>query len=393
MKPQHQCAAWLTGVLGSALLFGAGCSRAEPKKSAEREVRVTVQPLTKRTFRERIPVQGTVEPVEFATISAKICGTVELLRVDEGDSCRQGDVLFGIDRKVLKNQVVVQEDEIRVKETELEKARIGLGVAEISMKKAKLDYDRYLKLAESKAVSQSDLETCDTAYQKAVMEVKNAQAAIVNAEAQLKQAANRLAIAQKNLDDSTFRAPFESVVVNRFVEPNEYVSAGQNILKLENPRRLEVICHISAVHYAKIQAGRTPVNFTDGNKIIGVGKVAWKAPSIDPESRTFKLKIPVPQNVPAVSGALCDLSIVLQEKEAYGLPADALLLRANDRRIVYAAESSGRAKSCEVIPGIRDGGYCEIVNADALPRRKFVVTGQTYVNNGTLLRVVNAASK
>ena len=356
-----------------------GCrNQKEDKKVAEREVRVTLEPLQKRVFRQQIPVQGTVWPVEYATISAKISGTLELLKVDEGDVRKKGDTLFGIDRQILKNQVTVQEDAIKVKKAELESTKIALKTAEITKRKAELDYERFLRLWQSKATSQSEFD-----------DVNNAKAAIINAEAQLKQAESNLVIARKNLADSVITAPFDCIVTDKYIEENEYVSTGQNIMKLENQKVLEVICYISAVYYDQVVPGKTQVRFLIAGEEKGRGPVTYKAPSIDPESRTFKLKILVPEKVPLVSGMLCDLSIVLQEKEAYGLPADALLLRANDRYIVYAVDPNNRAKSFNVIRGIVDGKYCEVVNAAELLKERFVVTGQTFVNNGSLLRAIN----
>ena len=334
-------------------------------------------------------MQGTVWPVEYATISAKISGTLELLKVDEGDRRKKGDTLFGIDRQILKNQVTVCEDEIKVKQAELESSKIALENAEISGRKAQVDYDRYLSLWRSKVTSQADFESYETAYKKAQTEVKAAQAAITNAEAQLKQAQGNLVIAQKNLADSVLVAPFDCIVVDKYVEENEYVSAGQNILKLENQKNLEVICYISSVYYDLIQAGKTPVEFSLDGQIKGKGVITYKAPSIDPESRTFKMKALVPPGTRLVSGTLCDMNIILEEKEAYGLPVDALLLRANDRYIVYAVDSGNRAKSFDVVRGIVDGKYCEVVNASGLLGERFVVTGQTFVNNGSLLRIAN----
>ena len=43
-----------------------------------------------------------------------------------------------------------------------------------------------------------------------------------------------------------------------------------------------------------------------------------------------------------------------------------------------------------MVRGIVDGKYCEVVNAAELLKERFVVTGQTFVNNGSLLRAVNA---
>lgn len=378
-----------TVLAGVVLGFAGGCTEKKSKAVAEREVRVTLEPLQKRVFRRQIPVQGTVWPVEYATISAKISGTLELLKVDEGDSRKKGDVLFGIDRQILKNQVTVREDEIKVKQAELESARFMLESAEISERKAILDYERFLTLWQSKATSQTEFETYETTYKKAEMDVKSAKAAVINAEAQLKQAQGNLTIARKNLDDSVLHAPFDCVVADKYVEENEYVTAGQQILKLENQKQLEVICYISSVYYDQVAAGKTPVRFALDGVEKGQGVVTYKAPSIDPESRTFKLKVLVPPDISLVSGTLCDLNLILEEKEAYGLPADALLLRANDRYIVYAAGKDNRAKSFDVVRGIVDGKYCEVVNAAELLKERFVVTGQTFVNNGLLLRAVN----
>ena len=174
--------------IASVGLLLAGCGEAEKKSIAERETRVTLQPLEKRVFRHQIPVQGTVYPVEYAVLSAKISGTLELLKVDEGDVRKKGDVLFGIDRQILKNQVTVREDEIKVKQAELESAKLALQSAKILEEKATLDYKRFLSLWSSKATSQSEFETYETNYKKAETDVNSAQAAIVNAEAQLKQA-------------------------------------------------------------------------------------------------------------------------------------------------------------------------------------------------------------
>lgn len=374
--------------VAGVMIGGSGCSKEQKKQVEERSTRVTLEPLQKRIFRRQIPVQGTVWPVEYATISAKISGTLELLKVDEGDVRKKDDVLFGIDRQVLKNQVTMREDEITVKNAELESARIALESAKISERKATLDYERFLTLWQSKATSQTEFETYETAYKKAKTDVRNAQAAIANAEAQLKQAQSNLVIAEKNLDDSIVKAPFDCIITDKYVEENEYVTAGQNILKLENQKNLEVICYISAVYYDLVEAGHTPVRFMLDGVDKGRAVVTYKAPSIDPESRTFKLKMLVPPEVKLVSGTLCDISIILEEKEAYGLPADALLLRANDRYIVYAIGPDNRAKSFDVVRGIVDGKYCEVLNATELLKERFVVTGQTFVNNGSLLREI-----
>ena len=373
-------------LLASAMLMlhSSGCGSKKPQRYGAREIRVTVQTLQKRTFRRQIPVQGTVTPIQHAVISAKIAGTLERLEVDEGSTVPKGTVLFSIDSQVLKNRVTVCEDEVKVKEAGLESARRAEDSARITLEKAAKDLKRYRDMWSKNATSRAELETYETNFRKAEMDVRIAHAAVVNAEAQLKQARSNLDIARKNYADSIIVAPFDCTVTQKFVERNEFVAVGQNILRLENHNALEVECYISAVHYDLITPGVTPAIFGRGGRAV----VTYKAPSIDPESRTFKIKIRLPANTGLKSGMLCTLKLVIEEKEAFGLPVDAILLRANDRYIAYTVDDRDVAHSVEIKRGIIDGKFCEVVNASELAGLRFVVTGQTFINNGTRLKVV-----
>ena len=88
---------------------------------------------------------------------------------------------------------------------------------------------------------------------------------------------------------------------------------------------------------------------------------------------------------------LCELDIILAEREGYGLPESAVLLRAENRMIAYTADEESRARSVEIKRGIVDSGFCEILNAGDILDKRFVVTGQTFINNGSLL--VDAAAE
>ena len=146
--------------LAAVIAVSSGCAKKEVKKMGERKTRVRLANIEKRTLKRSVPVQGTVMPVEFATISAKISGTLELLKVDEGDVVKKGTVLFGVDRKVLKNQVTVREGEIKVCEA-------VLNSAEVSFAKALSDNKRAERLFKSKSISEADFEHYGTELKKA----------------------------------------------------------------------------------------------------------------------------------------------------------------------------------------------------------------------------------
>ena len=76
-------------------------------------MRVVLQKLKEQKFQDRLPVKGTVFPVEYATISARTEGTLDDLKVDEGDMVKKGDLLFSIDRATLENDVTVKKEEAK----------------------------------------------------------------------------------------------------------------------------------------------------------------------------------------------------------------------------------------------------------------------------------------
>jgi hypothetical protein len=132
------------------------------------------------------------------------------------------------------------------------------------------------------------------------------------------------------------------------------------------------------------------VEFVDRKgKAVGSCKVTYKSPGVDPVSRTFEVKAVIPANVKLVSGMLSDFNLILTEKSSYGLPADSMMLRANDRYIVYTVNDENRAQELEVKRGIVDGKYCEVLNDGDFGAKYVVITGQTYVNNNTLLDITN----
>ena len=375
-------------VLAATLFTAGGCGGKKTKNTKEREVRVTLQRLEKRVFRRIIPVQGTVSPVRHAVISAKIGGVLERLKIDEGDVVKEGGTLFEIDRQILKNQVMVKENEINVKRAEVEAARIALERARINREKAKLDFERSARLWNSRATSQTDYEAASVNLKNAEADVKKAEADVTSVQAQFKQAEGNLVIARKNLADSTTLAPFDCTVTQKYFEENEYVSVGNNILRIEDLTEFEIISFISSVYYPMIQKDKTPVHIRLFGKEMGRAVITHKAPSVDPVSRTFKIKVLVPRGISLASGSLCDIDIVLEEKETFGMPSDAILLRAGNRHIAYAFGPGGRAVSFDIVPGIVEGRLTEVVNNEKLRNQRFVVTGQTFINTGTLLREV-----
>ena len=373
---------------------GNGCSLKKKKKAANRVrvIKVALAEPMKKHFVQRIPVQGTVLPEELASLSAKTSGTLDVLAVDEGYKVKKGDILFEIDRKNLRNLVTVAENELAVCSSELASARINAELAGIKLRKAEWDFKRAETLHKSQAISQDSYETYDVAKKSAESEYAKAKAQVAVAQAQEKKQRNNLDIARKNLEDSIIKAPFDGVVTETLVEQGEFMQQGKAILKIENQKKLEVNCFISSIYYNRIVPGKTVAKFDLDGESVGEAVVTYRSPSIEPLSRTFKIKVLIPENSRLVSGILCGVNLVLSERDGKGVKSDAVIQRNNGKRIVFVSDN-GIAKEVEVKTGIEDGEYTEILNVEALGGLPVVVVGQTFINSGDKLSLIDLGAK
>ena len=388
-RSDPRCAAVLRGVLAGALIAGVvfvpGC-RKEAAKRPEKTVRVSLGVLEHRRFQESIPIKGTVYPVEYAMISARSEGTLDDLKVDEGSRVRRGDLLFSIDRTKQENEVKVKAEEVAVARTELDTAEIELKLSRTREEKAHQDYLRAEKLSRTNAIAATDYESTVVAWKAAKAEVEKCEVSVKYRKAKLVQAQTNLLIAQKNLRDAMVTAPFDCLIAEKLVEQGEYVKPGEKLLRLENDSRREIVAYLSAVYHRKIVPGKTLAAISIDGKPFGSAPVSYRAETIDPTTRTFKIKILLPPENRLACGLLCDLKLVIAEAEGFGVPSVAVLQRGN-RFFVFTADGEERAKSVSVRRGIVDGDYTQLLDPEPLRKARVIVAGQYFVNDGDRLSV------
>ena len=388
MKRSGRQIVCVAAAVGMALSL-PGCG--EQKKAAlpqERIQSVRVTRPVERDFTWSIRVQGNVQPMQKAEISSRINGNLDKKNVGDGQIVKRGEELFQVDESNLFNNVEIQKQKVEVAKAELETAKVDLELTRTILEKARKDYDRALQLSQSRAISDDAFERAVLNFQEAEANIKKAEAVEGHMAAKLKQEEGNLKIAEKQYDDSTVKAPFDGVVVSTSKDQGEYVKEGDIILLLENQDAYEISLLISSLYYDTVVAGKTPavIYSIDGEKLATV-PVSYRSPSIDKLSRTFEIKITLPKSDKIVSGMLCDIDLVLRRSHGYGVPSEAVLLRQNDRRIVYV-DKNGIAEAVTVRVGIVDGGYTELLDGTELKDSEIIYEGQAFLNNGDRVSVI-----
>ena len=374
-------------MLAAIALFGlAGCRR-HGGASKEPQAYVTVAQMQKRIFQKHLPVKGIVHPIDSTVISAQTEGMLINMNIVEGGYAKAGDVLFCTDRDRLEAVANVRKDEVEILESMLERAKIKAETAELTFRQLERDYERERKLRDANVNSQAGFEAVETAYRKATLDITDTKIDIIKAQASLQKARSSLDIALRDLERTLYKAPYDCVVTERYADPHEYVTPGRKILKIENHDRLQVVCRIDGAHYDKVAVGRTRAEiFVDGQSVCS-GIVTFKAPSIDPESQLFRLKIAIPKNTSITCGAPCDVKLILLEKEAWGIPGSALLSGDGNHAVAFVAQEDGTAQRVQVMTGIVDGDFTEVLNAQELKSSSFVSGGLEDLKDGMTIGV------
>jgi membrane fusion protein (multidrug efflux system) len=137
-------------------------------------------------------------------IAPKISGRVAAVGVDDNQPVRQGDVLIEIDPRDF--------------EAALAQAKANLAKAQATQMKAEQDQRRAMDLFNQKTISAQERDTALQAAASANADIKGAEAAVSQAELNLKY--------------TKVIAPIEGRVTNKSVEKGDYVQIGQTIMAL-----------------------------------------------------------------------------------------------------------------------------------------------------------------
>ena len=374
-------------VLLTALLF-TGCgeqkdggkNQPESAKTTAKATKVVVEKLAPYTFRKQIHVQGTIKPLNKAFISARMGGIIDSLNVKEGDYVKKGDLLFQTDKTNLENGVLAAQKLVETSSTVENYAKADIPVAKANKGKIELDYNRDKGLFKNGAISRSDFEGTEVSYKSAIANVEKAEALTKAVDTLTQQLATSLKIAEKNLADSKVYAPYDGYIVSKKMSAGEFAMPGMPVLEIENTKELEIVCRLSAVYYEAL-SNSTVLNIEYAGKPLAKVPITYKAPNIDPLTRTFEIKAVVPAESGIVSGLLCDVNIVLEQHQGLGISNKAVIARKNGESVVFLSVG-GQAVEQSVKVGLSSEGKIEIIDNSALKDRNIITKGNFYLNNG-----------
>ena len=259
---------------------------------------------------------GNVEPVVWAKVAAlQRKRIVEICRC-EGREVKAGDVLVRLD-----------DDEERAVLTELE-ARA---------KRFRDDAERLRGLVERNV-------TARTAYDEKLTQVREYEA--------------KVAAQKDRIDILQLKAPMDGVVLRRDGEVGEIagINAGDVLLWVGQPRPLRVVAEVNEEDIARVGNGQTVLLRHEGHAGSPLAaKVDSVTPKGDPQTKTFRVYLSLPDDTPLKVGMSVEANIVVAEAKGVLLvPTEAV----SDKTV--AVVEAGRLQRRTVETGIRGTRMTEI---------------------------------
>lgn len=370
-------------LLSLIVLTQSGCERANASAAEPARPTVRVQTIVaaEREFIETIPVQGVVRAVNSARVAARVAGTIEALRVVEGQSVTNGQPLFLTDRITAQEVARLREEDRLVAAAGLREAEAALAEAEAILTKAEADQQRMHYLYDNaKAVTKDAVERADTEFVRAKSALARTKAGLELAAARARQADSSLEIASKQLSDTLVCAPFEGVVVRKMLDVGDFAQVGEGVLELDDTRRYEALYTLSGDHYERVKEGETMVRLANGL----TAPVRYRSPTLNPITRTFEIRVDLPRDKTWAAGRLCEATVELTTRRGLGVPDAAVGLR-DGNKIVFIVEN-GLAVQTSVKTGISWQGWTEVTSTNNLAGLPVVAEGQLLLDNGDAVR-------
>ncbi|WEX10634.1 efflux RND transporter periplasmic adaptor subunit [Chelativorans sp. AA-79] len=337
-------AAWLASgfvIGGGEEKEDEGAASAEPKPTLVEVRRSVAEPVPQYIY-----AQGVAQPFRAVDVISPTSGTLDEVLVQEGDEVETGQVLARV---------------------RLEARASQLRSAEARVERLQADLDAL-----------SELEGQGFATEARVRELRS----------QLEEARAALQSVRADIRDTSIEAPIPGIVSDVYVNGSETLTAGGAVARIVDNAPLLATLHISQRDVGRVDVGRVAVvSFATGD--LAKGRVCFVAPAADPETRTFRVVIRVPNDERKIPSVVSnEVRFQTGEAQAHFISPSILALNEDGALGVKSVDENGtvRFHDVEVVRTGMDGIWI----AGLPDQLRLITVGQGFVREGEDVRVTQA---
>ncbi|MEC7815561.1 MAG: efflux RND transporter periplasmic adaptor subunit [Pseudomonadota bacterium] len=259
-----------------------------------------------------VALNGTVVALRSSGLSAAVAGLLETRQVDVGDTVEAGAVLMALDPELANWELESARAETREGEARLSEAR------------------RRLQEAQSVGAGRNIAATEVSARES---EVAAAEASLARLQAEQQRLATLL-------NRHKVRAPFDGVVTERLRDLGEWVTPGDELLRVVDTRDVRLDFQVPQSYFPRLgDSSRLLVQTTRGYEPVAI---VTRVPVNDPTARTFLLRAEAPADYPLLPGMAVQANLqVATGQQGLTISRDAINRYPEGRVTVWIAEQDG----------------------------------------------------
>jgi HlyD family secretion protein len=371
-------------------------------------VPVVVGTVVEQQVATEVEVVGSVEPQLATTLSTEIAGFTQSFALREGEFVQKGKtVVAQLKSTELELALNEAEAELAKARADLTKLKRGLRPEEIEEKRAEVaekkawvekyakDVERTKSLVTRDMVSLSEFNQAEANYLAAkaqyertlrslrVAELGFRQEEISAAEAEVQRLQAKVQRLREDVQKTVIRSPVSGFITNRYAEVGQWVERGGRVADIIDLAAVLVRVPVHERDIRLVQVGDEALVTLDAlpNRTFS-GRVKYMTPQADLASRTFPVKIEVPNTPDHAIKAGMFARVTLRTGSAQPsvfVPKDAVVRRAS-RQVVFVVEDA-KARMVPIKTGRSHEGLIEVVEGQLTPGEAVVVTGNEFLQD------------
>ena len=132
----------------------------------------------------------------------------------------------------------------------------------------------------------------------------------------LRQVQGQISVQIERINDHIITAPMDGVVLRRDGEIGEIAEAGQILFRIGVPKPLQVVAEVNEEDIPRVALGHAVLFRTDAFPDERLtGKVREITPMGDVVTKTYRIKVALPDDTPLKPGMSVEANIITREKQ------------------------------------------------------------------------------
>ncbi len=309
---------------------------------------------------------GTVRSRNEVDIVPRIIARILEINVRSGDKVKAGDVLAILDAKDLAAVVSQSQQQQKAVSASVAAADEQVKSAQAGLDLATKEMERTRALFEKNAAAKRDYERSLTAFRQAEAGVQQAVQQRLAAVANAAAANQGIRQAEAGLSYATVISPINAVVAERLADPGDLGNPASVMLRLFDPTSLLLEVPVRESLVQEVGIGSTVEYSVPALGKTFNGEVREIVPSVDPQSRTFLVKVCIDNADELMPGMFGTIKMPLKsQKKAIFIPESAIIRTGQLESVVEVIEGrllkrqirsiAAGENTREVVSGLRSG--------------------------------------